>query len=136
MRFGIYSTVLLIKKIIILYTVILVLLAVLPINSGNSGMNHTFILSVRLDYLVHFAVFIPWMILAWIFSGVRFSQAPLIAFGWIMAGIALAVFTELIQYVLPYRTFNINDLAANVLGVIIGAGFFLFRRPDIKIINR
>jgi glycopeptide antibiotics resistance protein len=120
-----------IKKIFILYTAILVLLAVLPINGGDSAMNHTFILSVRLDYLLHFAIFVPWMMLVWIFSGVRFSQAPMKAFGWIMAGFVLASFTEMIQYFLPFRSFNINDLVANLLGVAIGAVFFLFRRPDI-----
>jgi glycopeptide antibiotics resistance protein len=31
-----------------------------------------------------------------------------------------AIFSEVVQYSLPYRTFNINDLASNLMGVLLG----------------
>ena len=117
------------KKLTIAYTFLLILLAVLPINSGDSLMNNNFILSIRLDYLVHFAIFVPWMILVWLSTGARFTCNLTNAMGWLLAGILLAVVTEGIQLVLPYRAFNINDMAANVMGVMAGSVVFFFRRP-------
>lgn len=119
----------LLKKLTLTYTALLVLLAVLPINSGDSALNNNFVLSIRLDYLVHFAVFIPWVVLVWLATGVSFRSEPIKAFGWIAAGIVLAVLTEAIQYLLTYRSFNINDLVANVIGIILGAVVLLLRRP-------
>jgi glycopeptide antibiotics resistance protein len=39
---------------------------------------------------------------------------------WLLFGILFAVFVEGIQYILPYRAFNVNDLVANIIGVVIG----------------
>jgi glycopeptide antibiotics resistance protein len=119
------------KKLIIIYTSLILLLAVLPINGTDSILNNQYILSIRLDYLVHFAIFVPWMMLIWLFKGLRFNRTPIRIFGWILAGIALGMATEFIQYFLPYRAFNINDLLANVMGVILGGVFFFFKRPGI-----
>jgi VanZ family protein len=119
---------LVLRKLTLAYTALLVLLAVLPINSGDSALNNNYILSLRLDYLVHFAVFIPWVVLVWWATGVSFRSEPLKAFGWIAAGIALAVLTEAVQYLLSYRSFNINDLLANIIGVVLGSVVFFFRR--------
>jgi len=116
------------KKITLFYTLLLVLLAILPIN-GDSSLNNVYLLSFRLDYLVHFAVFIPWVILVWLATGVSFRSEPLKALGWIAAGIMLAVLTEAVQYLLTYRSFNINDLVANIIGIILGAVVMLLRRP-------
>jgi VanZ family protein len=119
---------LVLKKLTLAYSLLLVLLAILPINSGDSALNNNYILSLRLDYLVHFAVFIPWVVLVWWATGVSFRSEPLKAFGWIAAGIALAVFTEAVQYLLSYRSFNINDLVANIIGIVLGSVVFFFRR--------
>ena len=117
------------KKIAISYTVVIIILSILPINSGDSVLNDRFILSIRLDYMVHFALFIPWMLLIWIFTGARFNDTPVKAFGWVLAGLILAVSSEYLQYFLPYRAFNINDLAANSMGVLLGSVFFFFKKP-------
>ena len=47
----------------------------------------------------------------------------------IIIGILFAIITEAIQLFLPYRTFNINDLISNTLGIILGF-------PIILLINR
>ena len=116
------------KKILIIYTFVLVVLAVLPINNSDSLLNNNFILSIRLDYLAHFAIFIPWMGVAWFYTGCNFKRTPLKAFNWILFGLVLAISTEFIQYYLPYRAFNINDLVANILGVMLGSVFFFIQR--------
>jgi VanZ family protein len=102
------------------------LLAVLPINNGEK-LNDIFILQVRGDYLVHFAIFIPLMALIRFYTGHTFRTAALKTAAWIAAALTLAVATEYIQYFLTYRAFNINDMAANVMGVLIGSGFFFVR---------
>jgi VanZ family protein len=123
----------LLKKIAVSYTALIILLSVLPINNSNSFLNNQFILSFRLDYLVHFGIFIPWMFLIWLFTGERFKNTPWKPLRWILVGLILAVTTECIQYFLPYRAFNINDLVANILGVLVGSVFFFFKKPRDKV---
>ena len=112
------------------YTALIVFLAVLPINSGDSYLNNNFIVSIRLDYLVHFAIFVPWMLLLRLFTGCTFRSHLWKSLGWIMAGFLLAGLTEALQYLIPYRSFNINDLLANMAGVALGSVFFFFRNPE------
>jgi glycopeptide antibiotics resistance protein len=108
------------------YTVLLVLLAVLPINSDtSSSLNNIFVVRVRLDYLLHFIIFLPWMFLLRRVRGENFRDAPLRTMGLILLSVLFASSTELVQYFLAYRTFNINDLIANSLGVLLGAVVFL-----------
>jgi len=109
----------------VVYTIFLLLLAVLPINSSGSTINHTYIVTVRLDYLLHFAMLLPWMFLLWKTAGVSFKSNLRKTFLYILLGLVFAVATETIQYFLPYRAFNINDLLANSLGVIAGSLLFL-----------
>ncbi len=110
------------------YIVILLLLAILPINSmSKTNINDIYVIRIRFDYLLHSVVFIP-------FAFLYFKAAKPITLNniWFMAGagILLATFTEGIQYFLPYRSYNINDLLANYLGVLLGGGglFLLVNR--------
>jgi len=114
------------RNILISYTLLIIVLAVLPINNGEK-LNDIFILHVRGDYLVHFAMFIPLMALIRLYTGHTFRTAALKTVAWIFAALVLAVVTEYTQYFLTYRAFNINDMAANVVGVLIGSGFFFVR---------
>ena len=107
------------------YTILLVLLAVLPINSSGSSINHTFIVSIRLDYLLHCAIFISWVFLLQKVTLLSLRSFPAKTLGWLVVGVLFALSTEAIQYPLPYRAFNINDLLANGLGVVLGFVFFI-----------
>ncbi|MCB2219458.1 MAG: VanZ family protein [Bacteroidetes bacterium] len=113
-----------IRKIFWVYTIVLILLAILPINSSGNSINHTYVVSIRLDYVLHFAIFIPWMFLLWKSSGISFKKDSTLAFLIIIASLAFSMVNEGIQYFLPYRAFNINDLLANGLGVSLGSLFF------------
>ena len=44
----------------------------------------------------------------------------------IIAGIGLVVGAEGVQYFLPYRAFNVNDMISNVIGVMLGLGIIVF----------
>lgn len=107
------------------YAALLILIAILPINSAGASINHTFIVSIRLDYLLHFAIFLPWMFLMRRYSGLSFKTDFWKTLAWIFAGIIFAMFTESLQYGLSYRAFNINDLLANGIGVLLGSTMFI-----------
>jgi len=114
-----------VKTLFVGYTVLLILVAVLPINSAGATINHTFIISIRLDYLLHFVIFLPWMFLMRKYSGASFQKSTVQPLIWILAGLLFAVFTEMVQYALPYRAFNVNDLLANGVGVLLGSVVFI-----------
>lgn len=112
------------------YIVILLLLAVLPINSmSDTHINDIYVIHIRFDYLLHSVVFIPFAMLY--FKAVKPTALNNI---WFMAGagILLATFTEGIQYFLSYRSYNINDLLANYLGGVLGMGGLFFSKKLIK----
>lgn len=83
-------------------------------------LNKIRILEIRLDYILHFILFIPWMILArWRWArGEREQMIFYLAAG---AGLFLAGLTEIIQIYVPYRSFSSNDFTANSLGIFVGA---------------
>ncbi len=107
-------------KLFYFYSFFLVLLSGLSINSAGSSIHSIFVISIRLDYLLHFLVFFPLVVFTWIDKEINTFRTPIKAFGWIIILLLFAVVTEWIQYFLPYRAFNINDMIANTLGVIIG----------------
>lgn len=107
------------------YSIFLILISVLPINSSGSSINHTFVVSIRLDYLLHCAIFIPWVFLIQKITRLSFGRFPKKTFVLLVAGVLFAFTMEAIQYILPYRAFNINDLLANGLGILLGSVVFL-----------
>ena len=114
-----------VKSIFTAYTVMLLLLAILPINRAGSTINHTHIVSIRLDYLLHFSIFLPWMFLLWKMVGISFRSNFHQTLYYIFLGLLFASAIEAVQYPMPYRAFNINDLLANNMGVMLGAVLFL-----------
>ena len=100
--------------------------AVLPINGTDSTLNNNYLLSIRWDYLIHALVYLP------MFGLLRISNNK---GTWInfLTGLSLAVVLEGIQFLTPWRTFNINDLAANLFGVFFGFVLFLafYHRIDL-----
>jgi glycopeptide antibiotics resistance protein len=39
---------------------------------------------------------------------------------WLLLGFLFAAGSEALQYLLPYRAYNVNDLLANMLGILVG----------------
>jgi glycopeptide antibiotics resistance protein len=100
------------KKAFIIYVAIVLLLVTLPINSAGE-LNDIVILRFRGDYFLHSVMFIPWMLF--------FRVTKVNFWFWFLFGILFAAGSESIQYILPYRAFNINDLMANLIGTFMGA---------------
>ena len=87
-----------------------------------SQLNHLTILHFRGDYFVHALLFLPWA-----FFRRGFCIKPL---GWLLLGLAFAAGTEGLQHFVPYRTWNVNDLVANVLGMVAGFGIWVVFRKE------
>lgn len=103
------------KLIFYFYFTFITLLVTLPINSA-SELNNISIISFRGDYFFHALVFLPWMF----FQPVCKMNKTV----WFITGVLFACGSEGLQYLLPYRAWNINDLLANALGVLLG--FIIF----------
>ena len=97
------------------YLTALVLIALLPLNGPDTAMDNVFVLNLRLDYLLHGMMFVPFLCLA---RRSPYRQLP--GFLLLISALACAAFCEIIQWPLSYRAFNINDLIANLTGVLAG----------------
>ena len=93
-------------------------MAVLPINSTtNTTLTDVHMINIRLDHLLHATLFIPWAFLNLLtFRPVRWDEKlMLVVYGLLMASAA-----EGVQYFLIYRSYNVNDLIANWMGMVVG----------------
>ena len=102
----------------IIFLITLIVSMVIPI--GNSTVNNTFIVGFRLDYIIHCLIYPPWLFVGEIIFRKNFK--PLL---WLIAGVFLVVLLELIQFIIPYRSFNINDLIAGVISVAVSYLIFI-----------
>jgi len=116
------------KIVLFAYIFGMVLLVSLPLNeAGSDFLTNTYVVKIRLDYLGHIILFIPFLML------VKISY-PLPFLGMLLAGMVFAGFCEGVQYLLPYRSFNINDLLANMLGILVG--IILILPPVLVLLQR
>lgn len=80
-------------------------------------MNNNYILQIRLDYLGHFIAYGILGILG--FSYAKSKQIrPRFAVTFLLA---FAISTEFLQKLISWRSFNINDLVANIMGAGMSA---------------
>ncbi len=100
------------KNFFWLYLGAILLLVTLPINSAGE-LNDVTVLRFRGDYFFHALMFMPW---AFFQPAFRFST-----WQWLALGLLFAFGSEGVQYLLPYRAYNVNDLVSNGLGVVLGS---------------
>lgn len=100
------------KRLSPVYFVVLLLLMWLPMGFMGLPLNN-FVFGIRLDHLLHASVYVP--------CAVYLMDVPRVKMWgvWLMA-VMVALTTETVQYFLPYRGFDINDLVANIMGVTLG----------------
>jgi hypothetical protein len=100
------------KKWAVLYFVLLAVLMWAPLN-GLAPILSNFIFGLRFDHFLHGIVFIlcPFFLADW------FDKRWL----WVLiVALSVGLFTEFVQYLLPYRGFDVNDLIANCVGNTLG----------------
>lgn len=108
------------RKIFIFYTACIILLTLLPVNGLHAVLNNTYVIELRLDYLLHALLYIPFIFL----FNKAFQRSFTLA---IITGLLFATLSEGAQYFLPYRAFNINDLLANNIGIFAGSVAYLLK---------
>jgi VanZ family protein len=119
----------LMQRLFWVYTITIPILAVLPINGSNSRLNDTYLISIRLDYILHVGIYFLWMILYKLAYNSKIATFRKIESLWFVLLVVLfALLSEFVQSLIPYRSFNINDLVANLIGVFSGL-LFLFIMP-------
>lgn len=96
----------------VVFIVILALLMILPI--GRVKINNVIVIGLRVDYLIHTLIYLPWMFVGNMVFGK--NTRPVL---WLMAGFITVVLLEYIQKLLPYRGFNVNDIIAGEIGVAL-----------------
>lgn len=95
------------------YLGLLLFLMWAPLNGVGIPLDN-YILGLRADHLLHASVYLPCALFLIDFTG---RKRPLLAW---LASVGLGLLTEGVQYLLPYRGFDINDLVANTIGVTLG----------------
>lgn len=80
---------------------------------------NNFVFGIRLDHLIHASVYLPCALFMMDFQFLSRGNVRL-GKGVLLMAAAVGITTEMVQYLLPYRGFDINDLVANILGVTVG----------------
>jgi len=100
--------------------------AVVPLLGVSSTLYNNYTLTIRWDYLLHALVYLPMPLLLVFYLKKRHSKSGKSFRGyrlWIMVlgtALILTVVFESVQIFIPYRRFNLNDMVANGVGVMLG----------------
>lgn len=106
-----------------LYGVSILLLNVLPLNLSEK-LNNTYFWEFRADYITHGLIFLPWCLFQCLFGKKQ-------KIAWFIFGVVISIIMEIVQYFLPYRSFNMYDMLFNFIGLIIG--YIIFAGLNFKI---
>lgn len=79
-------------------------------------------LHIKPDKILHALLFVPIIPLTWLAFRPRWAVSKVLI---LWTGLFFGILTEVIQHYLPYRTADIADVAADVLGSVIGIPFIL-----------
>ena len=109
-----------------LYLLLLLVGTLIPIGMGSEPLSNNYTFHIRADYLLHALFYIPLPLLLLLSRSGRKG-------GWlkvILVSLVVVILFETVQMLVPYRAFNINDLFANGVGVLIGLlpALFVWRR--------
>ena len=106
----------LMRWITAVYITVLFVAAVIPLSAGTKPLYHNYTFHIRWDYILHMIVYLPMPLL----MGFSQKKRELLWVRVIVISLLITVMFEAVQLVVPYRAFNINDMLANALGVLIG----------------
>lgn len=96
----------------IIYFILLAILMWAPL-SGLAVPLPNFVLGIRIDHFIHASIYLlcPVMLM----DALHYRR-----FRILLAALAIGILTESVQYLIPYRGFDVNDLAANAIGNLLG----------------
>lgn len=128
------------KYLLWIYLAVLIFGTVLKTTDPEQmKLSDKYILNIRWDYIMHAIVYLPLpLLLNWNYTGKTGKKdngkTRLAGKTWLNFFLALFIATglEVFQMLIPYRTFNVNDLLANGLGAILGFPLFLWVSRALK----
>ncbi len=97
------------KVFFYIYIIATLLLILLPLN-GLVKLDKM-ILELRPDLLVHGVLLLPWMFLK--------NNQRIPNYAWALLGTLYGAALEFSQLYLPYRSFDLSDMLANTVGVLL-----------------
>ncbi len=115
------------RTFLFLYLAALAVISLMPFGGMNIALNDITVLSLRGDYLMHIIVFLP-LVPVWKMALPTHPWWVVLPFSLMISACA-----EGLQYYIPYRSFNINDLLGNMTGVVLGAVLLLLVNKLISI---
>ena len=104
------------RKVLFIYSLFIIIISVLPVNSPKELEN------LDADKIVHLLIYSVFVLL-YAVSFFRRSHLYIKSF---VYGFCLGLFIEILQYFIPYRSFDVLDIAANSLGAVVGL-FIVYR---------
>lgn len=117
------------KNLLLVYLVFIFLGTVVPLGQSGTVLINNYTLHIRWDYLIHFIIYMPLPVL--LFLWLRQGRGKGIWLRTICVSVFLAASFEGLQLIIPYRRFNINDMYANAVGVLLGLVVLLIFRKRI-----
>jgi glycopeptide antibiotics resistance protein len=119
------------------WLIMVLVLNVVPLgNETNRSLSGNKIYQYRMDYVVHSLTFLvfAWI---WVLGKIKnvcwFEGNEVLKFGGIVFISALGL--ELLQIIIPYRTFNPMDMIANIMGAFL-AMLFIYTSHRLHRIHR
>ncbi len=82
-----------------------------------------YIFGIRVDRIVHYILFLPYSVIAWLAFGSTLKRYPgkYSKYYILLSGMIISSLTEYLQTLTPYRDFDLLDLTSNYLGIISGS---------------
>ncbi|MDP3436030.1 MAG: hypothetical protein Q8S04_02180 [Bacteroidales bacterium] len=109
------------RSLFLIYVAIVIFASLYSFKNTSVDLSF-FILGVRVDRLVHFIMFLPFPLFAWLAFGStikrytgRFSMSALA-----ISGLLISTITETLQTLNPNRDFDYIDLIANYSAIVVG----------------
>ena len=115
------------RKWSVVYFILLAVLMWAPLNGLGIPLDN-YVFGLRMDHLLHALVYVPCPFFLMDLLQRRYWRV-------LGVGILIGLFTEFVQYLLPFRGYDVNDLIANAGGNLIGWLAilpFMLRRPYRK----
>jgi glycopeptide antibiotics resistance protein len=114
------------KQLFWLYVILVLTIHLVPV-SDYLAPDEFFYISMRPDQVIHFFLFAPFCFLVWLWKRINVYEQPLECLSILFLAIIFSFSLEVLHIVLPYRSFEIGDLVANVIGAVAGWIAFLIR---------
>ena len=105
-----------------IYIVLVLFASLYSFNESKIDLSD-YIFGIRADRIVHFILFLPYSVNAWLAFGSSLKKISgrYARYYILLSGIIISSATEYLQTLTPYRDFDLFDLSSNYLGIISGS---------------